>query len=86
MAKGSLPGWAWDPLHLLREIGNNAAHPRLDKAAGTIIEVEPGEAELGLDALRALFEHYWVRPEKTRKARENLNEKLVAAGRAPIKE
>jgi hypothetical protein len=43
----------------VRELGNLAAHPNTD-TAGVILEIEPHEAELMLDAIEDLFDFFWV--------------------------
>jgi hypothetical protein len=42
-----------------------AAHPNKSTATGDYLEVEPGEAEWGLDILDGLFDFYFVQPAKT---------------------
>jgi hypothetical protein len=71
-------------LHAIRQIGNFAAHPSKDKNTGEIVEVEPGEAEWLLDIVERLFEHYFVQPAVRVKQLEELNKKLVAAGKPPL--
>ena len=80
----SLPSHIGSNLDAVREIGNFAAHPRKSQSAGTILDVEPGEAEWNLDVLEALFDFYYVRPEQERKKREQLNAKLREAGKSEI--
>ncbi|HEX6479412.1 MAG TPA: DUF4145 domain-containing protein [Ktedonobacteraceae bacterium] len=56
------------PIHIarvldaVRNIGNFAAHPMKTKTTGEILPVEPGEAELNLDVIEALFDFYYVQP------------------------
>ena len=69
----------------IRNIGNFAAHPQKDMISGEIIDVNPGEAEWILDVLESLFDFYYVQPEKLRRNREALNEKLEAAGKPLMK-
>jgi hypothetical protein len=40
-------------------IGSFAAHRRKDSRAGTILEVEPGEAEWNLVSVDGLFDHFF---------------------------
>lgn len=68
----------------VRVLGNFAAHPEKDTRTGEIIPVEPAEAEHNLDVIEALFDHFFVQPEKTRKRRDAVNRKLVAAGKKPL--
>jgi len=61
-------------IDIIRENGNNAAHPNKSDNPSEIISIEPGEAEWGLEILDSLFEHYIVRPhiqnEKLKKFKE----------------
>lgn len=59
----SLPRYIADNLHLLRSIGNRAAHPDADPA-GLIVKVEHEEAELTLAVIEQLFDRYFVGPAK----------------------
>lgn len=83
-AMQSLPAHIADQLHAVRHIGNFAAHPLKNKATGEIVPVEPHEAEWNLEVLRDLFDHYFVKPEALKKRREDLNPKLIAAGKKPL--
>lgn len=74
-----------DLLDALRLIGNFSAHPEKDKSTGEIIEVEIGEAELCLEILEALFDYHFVLPARNKKRKDDLNQKLEAAGKNPIK-
>ena len=46
----------------VRVVGNFSAHPIKSQTTGEIVTVEPGEAELNLDVIEALFDFYFVRP------------------------
>jgi Domain of unknown function (DUF4145) len=81
---GALSGHLADDLHAVRVIGNFAAHPIKSTNTGEIVEVEPGEAEWNLDVLEALFDWYYVEPDKRKKRRDNLNAKLKDAGKPPL--
>ena len=81
---GSIPSYISECLHTLREFGNFAAHPNKSSLTAEIIDVEPGEAEWCLDVLDALFDHYFVRPDKARQAKEAVNAKRKEVGRQPI--
>lgn len=83
---GSLPGYINENLHGLRHFGNFGTHPIKSESTGEIIDVEPGEAEWQIDTLEHLFDHYFVKPALTAERRENLNKKLVDAGKPPMPE
>lgn len=82
---GQLPSYLSKALDAVRNIGNFAAHPTKSKSTGEIVEVEPGEAEWNLDILEQLFDFYFVQPEKLKKKKEELNQKLKDAGKPPMK-
>lgn len=81
-----LPSHLGEQIDAIRTIGNFAAHPIKSQASGSIVEVEPGEAEWNLDVLDLLFDYYYVQPEIARKKRENLDKKLQEAGKPPIQQ
>jgi hypothetical protein len=82
--RGTLPSHIADGLHAVRNIGNFAAHEIKSKVTGAIQEVEPGEAEWNLDVLEFLFDFYFVETAKAQKRKDELNKKLVEAGKPPI--
>lgn len=59
-ARAMLPGWIVDALHDLRRVGNFTVHPEKDALTGEMIEPEPGEAELTVDLVAALFQHLYA--------------------------
>jgi hypothetical protein len=77
--KSHLPTGVADMLHYVREVGNLAAHPLKDENTGTIVDVEPGEADANLDALDLLFDHYFVAPVKAKAKKDALAAKIAAA-------
>jgi hypothetical protein len=79
------PSYIADIIDAVRNVGNFAAHPIKSKQTGEIIEVEPGEAELNLDVIEALFDFYFVQPALIAKKREEINQKLKEAGKTPMK-
>lgn len=79
-----LPTDVGQMLEELRVIGNFAAHPLKDTNSGAIVEVEPGEAEWNLDVLDELFDFYYVKPAASKRRKDELNQKLIAAGKPPI--
>lgn len=74
-----------ETIDMIRHFGNFSAHPITDKTSLQVIAVEPQEAETCLDVLEALFDHFYVQPALLTVKREALNQKLVAAGKRPIK-
>jgi len=74
-----------DQLHAVRNVGNMAAHPLEDRAAGTIVDVEPGEAEWLLELIDTLLDHIFVQPERAAARKANLNAKLTAIGKPTMK-
>jgi len=82
---GHLPSHLAQVLEVIRNIGNIASHPISSKTTGIIVDIEPGEAEWNLDVLEALFDFYYVQPERTRKKMEALNKKLRDAGMPELK-
>jgi hypothetical protein len=81
---GKVPSDVEQGLHAVRNIGNFAAHPIKSKSTGTILEVEPGEAEWNLDVLERLFDYFFVGPAITAKRKTELNKKLAEAGKPLI--
>jgi hypothetical protein len=81
ITRGDLSSTLSSQLDATRHIGNFAAHPLKSKASGEILPVEPQEAEWNLDLLEDLFDHFFVKPERTRKRKEELNKKLAEAGK-----
>ena len=79
-----LPTHIGEGLHVLRTIGNFAAHPNKSAHTGAILPVEPGEAEWCLDVLEGLFDHFFVQPARLAAMKANLNAKLQAANRKPL--
>ena len=82
---GKLPSDLSESIDAVRNIGNFAAHPMKSQHSGEIIEVELGEAEWTLDVLEELFDFYFVRPALRAKKRADLDQKLAAAGKPPMK-
>ncbi|SDY67635.1 protein of unknown function [Collimonas sp. OK242] len=81
-----LPPAIADNLDAVRNIGNFAAHPMKDTSSGSIMSVEPEEAEWNLDVLEELFDFFYVQPEKAKQRRDALNAKLKAAGKPEMKQ
>jgi hypothetical protein len=72
-------------LDAVRNIGAFAAHPLKSTNTGEIIDVEPGEAEWGLNILEELFNFYFVQLPAQQRRREALNIKLTDAKKPPMK-
>jgi hypothetical protein len=81
-----LPGHLAHDLDAIRNIGNFAAHPMKSTSTGTIVEVEPHEAEWLLDLLEGLFDFYFVQPARAQAKRDALNAKLQSAGKPRMKQ
>lgn len=83
-AANQLPADLVSDLHGLRQLGNFAAHPIKDTSTGTIVDVEPGEAEWTLELLTSLLDYVYVAPVKRAAMRSALNIKLSSAGKPPL--
>lgn len=82
---GKVPSHIIEGLHAVRNIGNFATHTMKSTVTGSIVDVEPGEAEWNLDVLESLFDFYFVQPALSAKRKEELNKKLKDAGKPEIK-
>jgi hypothetical protein len=80
-----VPSQLTEAIDAIRNIGNFAAHPLKDSQTGLVIDVEPGEAEWLLDVLEAMFDFVFVQPTRLRQRKAQLNAKLSAAGKPPMK-
>jgi Domain of unknown function (DUF4145) len=83
--RSGVPSQLTDAIDAIRNVGNFAAHPLKDSQTGMVIEVEPGEAEWLLDVLEAMFDFVFVQPTRLRQRKTQLNAKLSAAGKPPMK-
>lgn len=81
----TLPTYIANDIDAIRNIGNFAAHPMKSQVTGTILSVEPGEAEWNLNVIEALFDFYYVQPVISQKRRDDLNTKLQSMGKPPMK-
>ena len=68
----------------VRQFGNFSAHEKKILRTLQIIDVEPGEAELCVEIVEGLFEHYYVRPGIETEKLEKVNEKLRQLGIDPL--
>ena len=84
IALGKLPAYLAKDLDAIRIIGNFAAHPLKDSASGTVIDVEPGEAEWTLELLHELLLFYFEKQPQSSARRSALNAKLKSAGKKPL--
>lgn len=81
----TLPSYIASNVDAIRNVGNFAAHPQKSTVTGEVLDVEPGEAEWNLDVLDALFDFYYVQPAEAVKKRAALNQRLIDAGKPPMK-
>jgi len=75
------PIYLLDAIDTVRVIGNLAAHPSKDQTTGSVVDVEPGEADWVLDTLEALLEFAFVQPARLTSRKKSLSKKLEAMGR-----
>lgn len=71
-------------MNAVRMMGNCAAHPFKDQSTGTIVDVEPGDAELNISTIEALVDFFYIRPAEEQAKIDEINKKLKAAGRKEI--
>jgi Domain of unknown function (DUF4145) len=81
---GNLPSHISEGLHVVRNIGNIAAHSLKSTTTGAIVDVEPGEAEWNLDVIDMLFDFYFVQPAIAAKRKAELNKKLRDIGKPEL--
>jgi hypothetical protein len=84
LANNTFPSSLGEQLDAVRNIGNFAAHPLKSTSTGEIIPVELEEAEWNLDVLEELFDHFFVKPARAKARKDDLNKKLVAAGKPQL--
>jgi hypothetical protein len=80
-----LPYYISKNIDAVRGFGNFSAHPIVNKATAEITDVQPGEAEWCIQIIQELLDHYYTRPAEEQAKIDQINEKLVAAGKPPIK-
>lgn len=85
LSSKQLPPHLANSIDAVRQVGNFAAHPIKSTSTGSIVEVEPGEAEWLLDVLEGMFQFFFVGPAETERKRDALNKKLADAGKPPMK-
>lgn len=83
--KNIFPSYISESLDAVRNNGNFGAHPIKSTSTGEICPVEPGEAEWNLDVIESLFDFLFVQPDIIQKKKEDLNKKLIDAGKTPMK-
>lgn len=81
----TLPTHLADSIDSIRVVWNFAAHPIKNTNTGEITEVEEWETEWVLDVIEQLFDFYYTQPALTQKKRDELNTKLAAAWKPPLK-
>jgi len=79
------PSYLTQAIDAIRNVGNFASHPIKNTQTGEIVDVEPGEAEWLIDVLEALFDFAFIQPARMEDRRKQLNLKLTAAGKPPMK-
>lgn len=70
-----LPSYLGDSIDAIRKVGNIAAHSLKSKSTGSIVEVEPDEAELSITLLEGLIDFYYILPEKQKERILKINDK-----------
>lgn len=85
LIKSSLPSYIGEYIDGIRNFGAFGVHPLKDIATGSIIDVEPAEAEWTLEILKLLLDHYIIRPAESKKMKDQLNSKLKAASKPEMK-
>ena len=81
-----VPTYLAEAVDAVRNVGNFAAHPLKNTNTGEIVDVEPGEAEWLLEVLGSLFDFAFVQPARLDAKKKQLNDKLQALGKPPMKE
>ena len=71
-------------LHYLREIADFSAHTQTDDQLMPL-DIDRDEAEWTLDIVERLFDYFIVAPDRDRKLRTGMDEKIEKAIRRPIK-
>ncbi|MBI5866488.1 MAG: DUF4145 domain-containing protein [Planctomycetes bacterium] len=77
----TLPQYVQPYVDHVRELGNLSAHAKQSIATGSIIDVEPGEAEWMLELLEELFDHYYAKPAEAMARQAALKAKIADAGK-----
>ena len=85
ISRTEVPSLLSGAIDAVRQVGNFAAHPLKDTNTGEIIDVEPGEADWLLDVLEELFDFVFVKPTRLAAKQDQLNAKLLAAGKPRMK-
>ena len=81
--RGALPPWIVEGLHHLRVVGNFTMHPSKDDLTGIVIETEPGEAELTVEMVSALFQHLFAGRQASANLAAALAVRKVGRGNSP---
>ena len=76
--RSDAPGPLRTDIDYLRVLGNWAVHPPKWQAAGEVVAVEADEAEWGIDAVRALFQYFYVDRAKSDRRRSAIDAKRSA--------
>ena len=78
--RGTLPPWIIEALDNVRKVGNFALHPEKDEMTGTVVETEPGEAELTVSLVEALLQHLFAGRDAASRLAQALASKKAAGG------
>lgn len=84
VARPDVPSYVSETVDAVRVVGNFAAHPTKDHNTGTVVDVEPEEAEWLLEAIEALCDFSYVQPKLLEERKARLNAKLKAMGKPTI--
>lgn len=85
ISRKDIPTYLVEAVDAVRNIGNFAAHPQKDQTTGEAVDVEPGEAEWLLEVLESIFDFAFVQPKRLNQRKGQLNRKLTALGKPPMK-
>jgi len=85
LERKDLPSYLNDSIDSIRKVGNIAAHSLKSKSSGSIIDVEPLEADLSINVLEGLIDFYYILPERQKARIVKVNEKYDDAEKKPKK-
>lgn len=81
----NVPSHLSKSIDAVRVIGNFAAHPSKDTNTGTVLQVEPGEAEWLVEVIQSFFDFLFIQPKRIERRRNELNIKLNKMGKPSLK-
>lgn len=85
LERSDIPHHISSAVDAVRQVGNFASHPIKETSGGTIVDVEPGEAEWSIETISALLNFVYVQPKRIEKRRRELNSKLRDMGKPQLK-